>query len=152
MRRSEQEITNRVELEEVLRRGQVLQLAMHDGHRTYLVPLNYGFDGENLYIHSAPEGKKVELLAQNGDVAFAVTLDGGLDADNPDVCSWGYHYRSVTGQGEAEVVSGREKARALELIIAQYAPGREKSLPETALEGVTVFRIKPDTITGKKSD
>ena len=50
----------------------VLSMVDADGG-AYGLPLNYVWDGEHsLYIHCAPEGKKLRALAHNQDASFCI--------------------------------------------------------------------------------
>lgn len=59
MRRKDKEVTSRDWMFEVLDRGVWMELAMADkeGH-PYIVPLNYGFKDDFIFVHGAKEGKK----------------------------------------------------------------------------------------------
>lgn len=75
MRRTDREIANRKEIEDILRRSTVCRLAMIDAGRPYLVPLCFGYDAGILYFHSAPVGKKIDLLKKNRNVCFEFDAD-----------------------------------------------------------------------------
>src|SRR5512133_3293331 len=75
MRRSEREITDRGELRRVLEDARVCRLAMADGGRPYLVPLSFALDGDDLVLHSARAGRKLELLRRNPEVCFEFVED-----------------------------------------------------------------------------
>ena len=53
-------------------------LSMVDQEGTaYGVPLNFVWDGESsIYMHCAPEGRKLEALEKNPNVSFCVVLKG----------------------------------------------------------------------------
>ena len=74
MRRKDREVTDLGAIERIIGDCKVLRLGMVDGRRPYVVPLNFGFDLRGgvleLYCHSAPEGRKVEVLRRNPEVCF----------------------------------------------------------------------------------
>ena len=104
MRKSRQEIRDRNILEEILKSQVVCRLAMVDGGRPYIVPVNYGYREGCLYIHSAPEGTKIDLLRQNPEISFEV--EDKIEITKGDrACDWSTRYRSVIGYGKVEILS-----------------------------------------------
>ncbi len=150
MRRGEKEITDRRTIDAILRSASVCRLGLADGDEPYVVPLCFGYDGESLYFHGAPVGRRSGILARNPRVCFEIdTFEGLVEAESP--CAMGVHYRSVIGWGHAEVLEDREeKRRALSLIVAQYADA-DPALPDAALDRMAVFRVRVESVTGKAS-
>ena len=72
MRKARQEIKEPKILVEILSGAVLCRVAMIDGDLPYIIPFNYGYSKGALYIHSAPEGKKIELLRKDGRVCFEV--------------------------------------------------------------------------------
>ena len=75
MRRSDKEITERSEMDEILGRASICHLGLNDGGECYVVPVNYGYDGGCLYVHSAREGRKIDILRADKRVSFTVYAD-----------------------------------------------------------------------------
>lgn len=57
------EITDQQELEEIIKTVDVCHLAMTDGENPYVIPMNFGYSGKTIFIHSGKGGKKSEILA-----------------------------------------------------------------------------------------
>jgi uncharacterized protein len=150
MRRTEREITDRAQLDDILQRGKVICLGLMDFDQSYVVPLNFGYDGDAIYIHSAGEGHKMELLRANPKVSFAVTVDEAVIPGEIG-CKWSSRYRSVMGRGTASFVEDREsKIRALDTMMAKFTEGPFEYIEET-LGRTVVVRIDIDKITGKQA-
>ena len=150
MRRKDKAIVELAEIEEILRKALVCRLGLTDGNRPYIVPLSFGFINNNLYFHSAPEGKKIEMLRKNSKVCFEFDLDHQLVADE-EACKWGMKYRSVIGFGKASIVEDiREKREGLNAILEHYS-GRTFDYPEAAVNGTLVIKVEIESMTGKKS-
>ena len=62
MRRSEQEITNRAEIEEIISKAQVCRIALSENDTPYIIPVCFGCEGDALYFHSAKMGRKLDIL------------------------------------------------------------------------------------------
>ena len=60
MRRSEREITDKAVIEEILSQASVCRLGFAFENIPYIVPVNYGYRENKIYIHSAPKGEKIE--------------------------------------------------------------------------------------------
>jgi hypothetical protein len=151
MRRKEKEITAPAEIEAVIARAELCHLAMCDGDRPYAVPMSFGFDGQAFYFHSAPEGRKIELLSRNPEVCIALETDVSLSRAEK-ACRFGAGYRSVIAFGRAEFVDApEEKRRALDLIMAHYAPGEAFDYEEGTLARTRVIRVAVSRMTGKRS-
>ncbi len=150
MRRAEREIEGRKALEEILQRATVCRLGLCDGHLPYVVPLSFGYEENRLYFHSAPEGRKMEILRDNPQVCFEVDVDEEyLGADVP--CNWTVKYRSVVGFGRAHLLEGvEEKKRALDVILAHYSNRKYEYRPRR-LDKVAVVRVDIDRMTGKQA-
>ena len=150
MRMKDKAIVELAEIEEILRKALVCRLGLTDGNRPYIVPLSFGFQNNNLYFHSAPEGKKIEMLRKNSKVCFEFDLDHQLVA-NEEACKWGIKYRSVIGFGKASIVEDiREKREGLNAILEHYS-GRTFDYPEAAVNGTLVIKVEIESVTGKKS-
>lgn len=150
MRRKEQEITDRGEIDEILSKSKVFRLAMADGDMPYIVPLCLGYDGKNIYFHCGREGKKTDILKKNKNVCFEFEEVGPLEeSDKP--CNWGIKYRSVIGSGKAVFLDdANEKKKGLDLIMKQYTD-KPFEFEDRMVAAVTVMRIDIEEITGKRS-
>ncbi len=70
MRKKNQEIADPKIIEEILKESEICRLAMMDGDKPYILPFNYGYKDNCIYIHCAKEGKKIDLLRKNGEVNY----------------------------------------------------------------------------------
>lgn len=151
MRQAQREITERTALLRVLDKCQTIRLGLHDKEYPYVVPLSFGWeevDGTvNIFFHCAKEGKKVDLLAENGRVCVeADTLNGykktehGVTAD----------YESVIAYGQAREVCGKEAVHGIDLLLRHC--GIDGFSPEACvrMNMVAVYKIVVEKITGKK--
>jgi len=151
MRRKEQEILDHAELEAILHRATVCRLGLAVGDAPYVVPVSFGYQEGCLYFHSAPEGKKIEMLRQNPRVCFEVDVDEELVRKGTP-CAWSIRYRSVIGWGRAAfLATEEEKRRALDVIMVHYGGATPGNYTAKALREVAVIRVAIEEMTGKKS-
>ena len=153
MRRHEREITDTAELHAVLRKATVVEVAMVDQGRPYVVPLNFGYADGCLYLHGAREGRKVSILRRSPAVCFnAFTDEAIIPGAGPASCNFTSRYRSVTGEGRVEFLDGDDaKRQGLDVILGHYASGPFTYAPE-AIAKTCVFRVVIESMTGKKAN
>ncbi len=152
MRRKEKAVTEKDQIEAILDSAPVCRIAMvdEDGH-PYLVPLCFGYADNTLFFHCATEGRKLEILRQNSRVCFEAETDVSVLAGTKP-CGWGLAYRSVIGYGNAEFLTDpADRRQALDTIMRHYAGDGTWDYPDAALEKTLVFRVRIDTMTGKRS-
>jgi uncharacterized protein len=167
MRRKDRGITDRAEIEAILREATVCRIGLADDEGPYIVPLSFGYEGGAVYIHSAPEasknlsgtspvsslaefyGKKIAMIWKDPRCCFEVDIcDSIIRGDRP--CSWGMHYRSVIGYGRAVILSDpAEKRHGLACIMRHYDSGTFEFSDEE-VKNVAVIRITLESMTGKK--
>ena len=153
MRRKDRQITDLEAIRAILDKAQVLHLAMIDGDRPYVVPLHYGYTLENgvltLYLHSAKEGHKLDVLQKNGRVAFVLETDVALVSGGDLPCKYGAAYASVMGEGRATILTDPvEKTDALTMLMKTQT-GRNFYITEAMTDTVAVLRIDVEAFTAK---
>jgi nitroimidazol reductase NimA-like FMN-containing flavoprotein (pyridoxamine 5'-phosphate oxidase superfamily) len=151
MRRKDKEISNRGEIEAIMRRAHLCHLALCDGDTPYVVPVNYGYDSRALYVHSAAQGDKIDILKKNNKVSFAIETDIELQkADIP--CEISQKYRSVVGSGRAVFIEDASgKKQALDVIMRQHGYNGPFAYATVQLTKVVIIKIEIDSLTGKQS-
>jgi len=151
MRRAKQEIIDKAILEEILAGAEICRLSLVDGELPYIVPVNYGYRDGHLYIHSAPEGKKIDLLKQNKQVCFEVE-DTVEIVKGEEACDWTTRYRSVVGYATVEILSDhRSKQEGLEVIMAQHGAPELVKFDENNLKRMVILKLKITSVSGKQS-
>ena len=148
MHRNEREITDRKEIDDIIRSCRVCHLAMCVDGQPYIIPLNFGYDGRFLYFHTAPEGRKINIIKGNNRVSFEFDILHDI-VTAEQACKWGAKYESVMGSGTAEIVDDLEaKKEALEWIMRQYGNGAW-DFKEEILKKTLVLRVRILEISGK---
>lgn len=156
MRRKDREVTDPAAIDEIIRRCDCCRLGLRDGDEVYIVPLNFGFfvdDGvRKLYFHSAPEGRKIDLIKQRQQVGFEMdTAHALLPGDTP--CSYTYRYQSVIGQGRIRILSSdEEKIAGLNRMMDHYCSQQreQRRFVAQALERVEVLELEITTLSCKE--
>ncbi len=161
MKRKRQEITDRKEVDAILKRCRVGRIATNgaDGY-PYITPLNYVYHDGAVYFHCSRVGEKLDNLKRDSRVCFEIDiplayLDLDYYGEMPEGCNVTQFYHSVIVRGKAEIVTDvDEKAAALTALVASHEPeGRrfQKISAETRAVGMCeVVAIRIETITGKR--
>ena len=154
MRRKDREITDLGEIEAILKRALVLRLGLLDGDAPYVVPLHYGYtlEGERLtfYLHSAREGRKLDLIRANPNVFVELDTDVTPISGGENACAYGAAFASVMGGGKAVIVEdAEEKIRGLNVLMRTQT-GRAFPITEQMAAGVSVIRVDVDSFTAKR--
>ena len=153
MRRKDRQITEIEAIRAILDKAKVLHLAMIDGARPYVVPMNYGYalaDGRlTLYLHGAKEGRKLDVLQQNDRVAFVLETDVSPVSGGDIPCKYGEAYASVMGEGTAVLLDDPvQKIEALQILMKTQT-GRDFDVTPDMADAVAVLRIDVDSFTAK---
>jgi len=153
MRRTEKEIKDKDIIEWILKEAQVCRIALCDNNKPYIVPMNFVFKDNYLYLHSANEGKKIAILNRNRNICFEVDIKNEL-ITSENVCNYGMKYYSVIGSGKAKIIEdNNKKKKILDNIIQKYTENYHKSFkyPENTLKKTAVIKVELTELTGKKS-
>ncbi len=141
------------ELAAVINACDVCYVSMVDEEqKPYVLPFNFGYDGNYLYLHSGSEGKKMDILAHNNNVCIVFSTNHELYHQNEKVaCSWGMKYKSVMLYGQNEFIDDlHQKADILNIIMKKYSGKDDFCYSDPSLKNVTIFKINISSITGKQ--
>lgn len=153
MRRKDREVTDPVKIREIITACDCCRLGLCDGERAYVVPLNFGFTERNgrytFYFHSAPEGRKVDLLRQSGWAAFE--MDTGhelIEGANGNSCS--ARYQCVMGGGPVTLLEDREEKKAGLAALMLHDTGTDQwEFDDALVDRTCVIRLEAEELTCK---
>ena len=153
MRRKDREITDIQQILNIISKAKILRLGLFDGEYPYVVPLHYGYEYADsrlvFYMHSAKEGHKLELIANNPHVC--VELDCGVEliSGGEVPCIYGSNFASVIGRGVAEIVNDEnEKIKGLSLLMKNQT-GRDFEINSQMAATVAVIKVTLTEFTAK---
>lgn len=114
----------------------------------YGVPVSIALDGEEMYFHTAKEGRKIDCLASSPKVHVVCVGDVERAKDKFTTA-----YESAMIEGECtEVTDDAEKVRALRLLCEKYTPenmGSFDAAVAASLARTGIYKIKMLSLTGK---
>lgn len=145
MRRKDRECNEKQFLKDVLDQAEELYLALLNEDMPYCLPVNFVHVNNSIYIHSAREGLKIRSIEADNRVAFSTAVDVKIDVDQATT-----YYRSICGQGHAEIVTdSTEKGHALDALARKYKAHCHIPAREQDIARVAIIRIDIDLLTGK---
>ena len=102
---------NEQQIEDLLSKQVTGRIACHANGVTYIVPVNYVYDGNFIYSHSSA-GKKIEMMRHNPEVCFEVDEIQSI-----------FRWQSVIAWGTFEEVRDMdEKQRIMQSLIHRIMP------------------------------
>ena len=152
MTKRELQITDEGQIRQILDTARVLHLGLCVNNEPYVVPMNYGYcleDGKLVfYLHSAVQGKKLDMLGQNPNVFVELDCDREpFEGEKP--CQYGLAYSSVMGRGKARIIEDvEEKIRAMKLLMKTQTQ-KDFEFNERLVSIVAVIRIDVEEFTAK---
>ena len=155
MRRKDREVSDLRQQLEIVRRCDSCCIAINDPDQDapYIVELSFGLehlvDKDILYVHSAKEGRKLELLAQDPHVSFFMSCGHELvyDAER-QMCTM--NYESVSGYGIMRLLSAQEALHGLDVLMDHYYPHERRPYHKKAADSTAVYGLEILSMTAKK--
>ena len=152
MTKRERQITDEAQIRQILDGAKILHLGLAVDNEPYVVPMNYGYTHEDgklvLYLHSALQGKKLDMIRANPRVFFELEWDL-LPFAGEKPCQYGMAYSSVMGRGNARIVEDVEEKMKAMSVLMQTQTGKEFSFNERLVSIVAVIRIDVEEYTAK---
>ena len=152
MRRKDREITDFNEQLAIIKKCDVIHIAMNDGDYPYIVPMNFGVDVQKgqvfFYLHCAMKGKKLELLEKDNRVFFEMDCSRNFILYEERMsCTMGYE--SIMGRGTVSVVPEEDKFAALKILMRQYH-AEDFKFNTDMMKVTTVLKLTVSEMTGKR--
>jgi uncharacterized protein len=133
------------EMHALLQRGSFGHLGCARDGRPYVLPMNYAYDGKELYFFTT-EGMKTQFIAANPHVCLQV-----------EEITDSTHWRSVMVIGRAEQLTTPEETQRAMQLISERNPSLTPAISATQLDtwgravGIALYRITPELIDGRKT-
>ncbi len=133
------------EMHALLQRANFGHLGCAREGRPYVVPMNYAYDGKELYFFTT-EGMKTQFIEANPKVCLQV--EEIIDST---------HWLSVMVIGDAEQLTNAEETERAMKLITERNPSLTPAISATQLDtwgravDIALYRIKPDLIDGRKT-
>lgn len=152
MRRKDREIKDKEEMIKIIDHSTICWIAMARDNAPYIVPMNFGFKDQVVYLHSIAEGLKVDILKNNPKVCAAFTQSIEL-MPSAVVCETDMKYQSVLVFGKALFIKKEDKKKeALDIIVKHYYKNllnKKIEYTTASLESIVIIKVRVQKMTGK---
>ena len=171
MKRKDREMNKEFGAEVIDRSSYGVVSMIDENNESYGIPLSIVRDGNNLYFHSALDGKKVQIFAKNPKVSAAfvgqIKIPENFSKEELDEIVKNKSKAEVLGnkvfttEYESAIVKGKiklvedeeEKLRAIKLICEKYTPTKMEYFNlaiESGLQIINIYKIEIDEIKSKR--
>lgn len=143
---------NKEEIHGILDACEVCNIAFTIDGKAYVQPINFGRNGETLFLHGSLQNRMTNALIENGDVCLSV-----FHLDAMKLTRSAFHhsvnYRSAVVFGKVrELTTNEEKLFGLKAIINHFVPNRWdycREPNENELKATRVIAIDIETASAK---
>ena len=152
MTKRERQVTDPDQIRHILDTAKVLHLGMAVDNEPYVVPMSYGYTMEEgklvIYLHSATQGKKLDMLRKNPNVFFEIDCDL-MPFEGRVPCQYGLVYSSIMGRGNARILENVEEKKHAMSVLMKTQTGKEFTFEDRLVSIVAVIRIDVAEYTAK---
>lgn len=144
-------IEEREVIDKIIRKNTICYVGLIDLEgMPYVIPMNFGYEGDTLYLHSGPDGTSVRALRENPNVCITFSEGHELIHQNEEVaCSYRMKSSSVICRGKVVFENDfDEKIKCLNIIMKQYSD-REFKYSDPAVKNVLIWKIEIDQVSSK---
>lgn len=133
------------EMHALLQRESFGHLGCARDGRPYVLPMQYAYDGKELYFFTT-EGMKTQFIEANPQVCLQV-----------EEITDSTHWRSVMVIGKAEQLTNAEEMQRAMKLITERNPSLAPAISATELDAlgravdIALYRITPELIDGRKT-
>ena len=143
-------LTQREDIEAILRECTTCRIAMIAGGRPYIIPMVFGYrwddEGLTLYFHCGLRGRKNRALHENPVVCFEMDIEGKLMGSGPVANRYSRAFSSIVGDGRVEFAESLQARRRGFAHIMLHQTGRDDFIYENAYLAVAeVFRLRVES-------
>jgi len=139
----------------ILDAGLVAHVGFNQEDGPVVVPMLYGREKNEIYLHGARKARIIRLLDKTDRLSLNVTLLDGIVLARSTFNS-SMHYRSVTVFGKPELLENhKEKLSAMRVISENTAPGRWDEVRDSHINEVKmtgVIKVTIEEASAKISD
>ena len=151
MRRADKEITDPELIAKIIDSCRVCRIGVALDNIPYIIPVSFGYDGIDIYVHTARAGRKIGFFEANPTVCLEFEHGVTLKTHESDPCSWSFSFQSVIGYGVIrELTDPAEIMTGLQLIMKQYSK-QKWSFSDKSIAAVRVWKIAIESLSGKQS-
>ncbi len=138
-------------MEAIIAKCDICYIGLADTDGTpYVLPMNFGYKDGIVYLHSAQEGRSIDILERNNNICVTFSTDHALSFQHPQVaCSYTMKSKSVIAWGSVSYEDDFDKkVEALNIIMKHYTD-EEFKYSDPAVNNVKIWKVEIKNITSK---
>lgn len=139
-------------IEAIIRKCNICFIGVVDQeNKPYVLPMNYGYKDKVIYLHSAPEGRLIDIIEKNNNICITFSTDNELVFQHPKVaCSYRMKSKSVVAMGKVEFIEDIDQKReALDILMQTYSLQKFK-YNDPAVRNVKIWKVPIENISCKE--
>lgn len=152
MGNQDNEIINQDFIQDMIRNGKIITLALTDGNLPYIVTLSYGYEADRqaIYMHCSKSGLKTDYILKNPITCATIIENHGYVQDD---CT--QKYRSVVIWGKISIVENLEEKKHGFSILFTHLEGENTTigtkmkLDDAVYQDVGMLRLDIEQIDAK---
>jgi len=146
MIKQHREVTDPNNIEAIFKLSTICHVAFNNSPAPYIIPMNYGYNENKIYLHTANKGLKLELLAKNNNVGFEIEnkikIVHGANGTT-------LKYQSIVGEGNIEIIKENEDKQIAIKYLIEHHGGEYFRHSDKSVSGVTMLVINITKLTAK---
>lgn len=138
-------------INEIIAKNHVCHVGMIDIEgRPYVIPMNFGYQDDIVYLHSAQTGQSIKSLEENPEVCITFCTEPQLTYQHEKVaCSYRMKGASVVCRGKVVFEEDfDEKIKVLDIIMKQYSE-RTFTYSVPAVNNVRIWKVEIEEVSTK---
>lgn len=142
-------ITDPAEIKEIINKCPYCTVGLMDTEgNPYVIPMNFVYEDGVVYLHSGPEGSKLEMAVRHPKVCINFCEGHDLVYMHKQIaCSYSMKSRSVMCRGNVRFIEDMdEKRHVLSLMMRQYTDN-ECHMAEPAVRNVKVWEVRAEELS-----
>ena len=156
MRKKDRQVTDPVKIDEIIEKCECCRIALIDGDKPYIVPLNFAYvhegDKQFFYFHGAKVGRKITLINKNKYAGFELDTDG-MFKPSENTCNHSFKYKSVIGTGEISLITDiDEKIKIFNLMMKRYSGKSDWEFNERIVDATAVIKLEVEEMSCKQNN
>ncbi len=151
LRRQDRELNEKRDIIEIINSNTVLRMAFCDGDFPYIIPMNYGFNEDNMtfYFHSAKEGAKFDIMQKNNNVSLVIDCEHKL-VEGKVPCQYTFEFSSVVANGKAYVIEDEDEKILAMKTLMKHVSGKDFDFNSRLLSVIKIWKVEIEEYKGKK--
>lgn len=145
-------IEEKARIETIIKSCKVCMVGMIDQNNLpYVIPMNFGYKDEVIYMHSAPDSGCLDILERNPNVCITFCTEQKLAYQHEKVaCSYRMKGSSVICRGKVSFVEDNDaKIEVLDILMKQYTE-RSFTYSDPAVRNVKIWKIEIESMSSKQ--